>query len=75
MCVHMRPNECEHSSTCCMRACVSVRMLGQAVRTSGKHMEREHYYVTHPAISSDSLILNKARPQGVLLSLWFPEGP
>lgn len=26
--------------------CVCMRMLGQAVRTSGKHMEREQCYVT-----------------------------
>lgn len=55
--------------------CMCLRMLGQAVRTSSKHMEREQYYVTQPAIGSDSLMLKKARPQGELPSLWFPEAP
>lgn len=35
----------------------------------------EQHYVTQAAFSSDSLLLKKARPQGELLSLWFPEGP
>lgn len=35
----------------------------------------EQHYVTQAAVSSDSLLLKKARPQGELLSLWFPEGP
>lgn len=59
----------------CMCMCMRMRMLGQAVRTSSKHMEREQYYVTQPAIGSDSLMLKKARPQGELPSLWFPEAP
>lgn len=35
----------------------------------------EQHYVTQEAVSSDSLLFKKARPQGELLSLWFPEGP
>lgn len=33
----------------------------------------EQHYVTQTAVSSDSLLVEKARPQGELLSLWFPE--
>lgn len=35
----------------------------------------EQHYVTRAAVSSESLLLKKARPQGELLSLWFPRGP
>lgn len=35
----------------------------------------EEHYVTRAAVSSESLLLKKARPQGELLSLWFPQAP
>lgn len=35
----------------------------------------EQHYVTRAAVSFESLPLKKGRPQGELLSLWFPQGP
>lgn len=31
------------------------------------------HYVSQTAVGSDSLLVEKARPQGELPSLWFPE--
>lgn len=48
---------CEHVCVCLLTGC-------QAFRTSGKLMEREQHYPTQAAVSSDSLMLKKARPPG-----------